>query len=106
QDRLPPLLPHATPHHAPMQAKATTINVRAPVEVRELIDRAAQAQGKTRTDFILEASTEVARRVLLDQVFFQVDEERMKAFHAVMDLPIAHNEAVQSLLAKPPPWDR
>lgn len=89
-----------------MQANATTINVRAPLEVRDLIDRAAQVQGKTRTDFILEASTEVAQRVLLDQVFFQADEERMKAFHAVMEQPIEYNEAVQRLLTKQSPWDR
>ena len=88
-----------------MQA-ATVINVRAPLEVRELIDRAATAQGKTRTDFILEASAEAAKRVLLDQVFFQVDEARMKAFTAVMEQSIEHNDAVRRLLAKKSPWQR
>lgn len=85
---------------------ATTINVRAPAQVRDLIDRAAQAQGKTRTDFILEASVAAAQRVLLDQVFYQVDEEQMKAFHAVMEQPIEKNLAVQSLLSKKSRWER
>jgi uncharacterized protein (DUF1778 family) len=89
-----------------MQAAAITINVRAPAEVRDLIDRAANVQGKTRTDFILEASTEAAQRVLLDQVFFQVSEEQMKAFHDVMERPIKNNEAVRRLLAKKSPWER
>jgi uncharacterized protein (DUF1778 family) len=89
-----------------MQAAAITINVRAPVELRDLIDRAANVQGKTRTDFILEASTEAAQRVLLDQVFFQVSEEQMKAFHDVMGRPIKNNEAVRRLLAKKSPWER
>jgi uncharacterized protein (DUF1778 family) len=89
-----------------MQAAAITINVRAPVELRDLIDRAANVQGKTRTDFILEASTEAAQRVLLDQVFFQVSEEQMKAFHDVMERPIKNNEAVRRLLAKKSPWER
>lgn len=88
-----------------MQAAAITINVRAPVELRDLIDRAASAQGKTRTDFILEASAEAAQRVLLDQVFFQVTEERMQAFHAVMEQPIKNNEAVRRLMAKKSPWE-
>ena len=88
-----------------MQAAAITINVRAPVELRDLIDRAASAQGKTRTDFILEASAEAAQRVLLDQVFFQVTEEQMQAFHAVMEQPIKNNEAVQRLMAKKSPWE-
>ena len=89
-----------------MQASATTINVRASAEVRDLIDRAAIVQGKTRTDFILEASTSAAQRVLLDQIFFQVSEKQMKAFHAVMDKPIENNEAVRRLLAKTSPWER
>ena len=73
--------------------------------MRDLIDRAAQAQGKTRTDFILEASVEVAQRVLLDQVFFQIDDEQMKAFHAVMEQPVAYGPAVQQLLSKKAPWE-
>jgi uncharacterized protein (DUF1778 family) len=89
-----------------MQAAATTINVRAPADVRDLIDRAASAQGKTRTDFMLEASVEAARQVLLEQVFFQVDAARLKAFHAVLEQPIASNQAVRRLLAKKSPWER
>ena len=89
-----------------MHATATTIHVRASAEVRDLIDRAATVQGKTRTDFILEASTSAAQRVLLDQVFFQVNEKQMKAFHAVMDKPIQNNEAVRRLLAEKSPWER
>jgi uncharacterized protein (DUF1778 family) len=89
-----------------MQASATTINVRAPAEVRDLIDRAASAQGKTRTDFMLEASAEAARRVLLDQVFFQVGNRRMKAFLAVLNEPIQNKQAVRRLLASTSPWER
>lgn len=87
-----------------MLPAAITINVRAPVELRDLIDRAASAQGKTRTDFILEASAQAAQRVLLDQVFFQVSDEQMQAFHAVMEQTI-NNEAVRRLMAKKSPWE-
>lgn len=88
-----------------MQA-ATTINVRAPAEVRDLIDRAASAQGKTRTDFMLEASTEAARRVLLDQVYFELDEKRLKAFQAILDQPVGNPQALSKLLARKAPWER
>ena len=88
-----------------MRAAATTINVRAPAELRDLIDRAASAQGKTRTDFVLEASAEAARRVLLDQVFFQADARRLKAFQDALDEPISDNKAVRRLLAKKSPWE-
>jgi uncharacterized protein (DUF1778 family) len=89
-----------------MQAATTTINVRASAEVRDLIDRAAMIQGKTRTDFILEVSTAAAQRVLLDQVFFQVAPDQMKVFNAVMDQPLQSNEAVRRLLSKKSPWER
>ena len=89
-----------------MQPATTTINVRASAEVRDLIDRAASAQGKTRTDFILEASTVAARQVLLDQVFFQVDKAQMKAFNAAMDQPLGKNQALRRLLATKSPWER
>jgi uncharacterized protein (DUF1778 family) len=88
-----------------MQA-ATTINVRASAEVRDLIDRAASAQGKTRTDFMLEASTEAARRVLLDQVYFELDEKRLKAFHAILEQPVGNPQALRKLLARKAPWGR
>ncbi|MBC5764666.1 DUF1778 domain-containing protein [Ramlibacter albus] len=89
-----------------MQSTATTINVRASRQVRDLIDRAAEVQGKTRTDFILQASAEAARRVLLDQVFFEIDAKQMKAFNEVLEQPIMKNRAVRQLLAKKAPWER
>jgi uncharacterized protein (DUF1778 family) len=83
----------------------TTINVRAPATVRDLIDRAAQLKHKTRTDFILEASTAAAEQVLLDQVVFRYSEEQMKAFDVLMSQPIVENTAIQQLLATQSPWE-
>ena len=94
------------PRGLPIMQSATTINVRAPAEVRDLIDQAARAQGKTRTDFILESSMEAAQRVLLDQAFFQVSEAQLKSFHAVMEQPVEHNRALQGLLGTKSPWER
>jgi uncharacterized protein (DUF1778 family) len=88
-----------------MQSAATTINVRAPGHVRDLIDRAASAQGKSRTDFMLEASAEAAQRVLLDQAFFQVDESRFKAFQAALDQPVKNKQALKRLLSGKSPWE-
>lgn len=51
---------------------STVINLRTPASQRELIDRAAQLQGKSRTEFMLEASREKAQQVLLDQTLFAV----------------------------------
>ena len=85
---------------------STTINLRTPAAQRELIDRAASLQGKTRTEFMLEAAREKAQQVLLDQTMFVVSPAQYKAFVALMDKPLSDNAAVRSLLAKRSPWER
>lgn len=85
---------------------STVINLRTPPAQRELIDRAARLQGKSRTDFMLEASSEKAQQVLLDQTLFAVDAKRYKAFVKLMDAPLAGNAAVMRLLAKRSPWEK
>lgn len=88
-----------------MPSAATTINIRASGEMRDLIDRAANLQNKTRTDFMLEASCRAAKQVLLDQVLFQVSEAQMAAFETAMAQPVTANEAAMKLLATKSPWD-
>jgi uncharacterized protein (DUF1778 family) len=68
--------------------------------------RAARVQGKSRTDFMLEASREKAEQVLLDQTFFTVDAKQYQAFLALMDAPLADKVALQRLLGKPSPWEK
>ena len=72
----------------------------------ELIDRAAQLQGNSRTEFMLEASREKAQQVLLDQTLFTVTPKQYKAFVALMDAPLGKNVALQRLLAKRSPWEK
>ena len=85
---------------------STVINLRAQTAHRELIDRAARLQGKSRTDFMLEASREKAEQVLLDQTLFAVNAKQYKAFVALMDAPLAENSALKRLLAKRAPWEK
>jgi uncharacterized protein (DUF1778 family) len=85
---------------------STVINLRTPASQRELIDRAAQLQGKSRTEFMLEASREKAQQVLLDQTLFTVTPKQYKAFVDLMDAPLGKNVALQRLLAKRPPWEK
>jgi uncharacterized protein (DUF1778 family) len=47
------------------QARSPTISLRVPTQRRELIDRAARATGKTRTEFILDSATRAAEEALL-----------------------------------------
>lgn len=85
---------------------STVINLRTPASQRELIDRAARLQGKSRTEFMLEASREKAQQVLLDQTLFSMTPEQYKGFIALMDAPLGKNAALQRLLATRSPWER
>jgi uncharacterized protein (DUF1778 family) len=86
--------------------RAATINLRARGPQRELIDRAARSQGKSRTDFMLEAACEKAQQVLLDQTRFQLDQRRFKKFLELIDRPAVRNVALARLLASASPWER
>ena len=85
---------------------SSVINLRAPAAQRDLIDRAAQLQGKSRTEFMLEASREKAQQVLLDQTLFGVTSKQYKAFLTLMNAPLSENAALHRLLAKRSPWER
>jgi len=82
----------------------TAINLRALAAQRDLIDYAAQLLGKNRSDFMLEAACDKAQSVVLDQVFFSLDEARFHQFTALLDAPPAHNAGLERLMAVQAPW--
>ncbi len=86
--------------------RGTTINLRAGSAQRELIDRAAEAQGKKRTEFMLEAACEKAEQVLIDKVFFTLDEKGFQRFTRALNEPLRHPDRVARLLAKKAPWEK
>jgi len=82
------------------------INVRLPVKTRELIDTAAAAIGKTRTEFVLESAKNHAIDVLLDQRLFSLPEDRYSAFVDVLDNPPPPVEKLRDLFSEKAPWER
>ncbi|MFC7409468.1 DUF1778 domain-containing protein [Hydrogenophaga atypica] len=80
------------------------INLRAKPEQRDLIDQAATLLGKNRSDFMLEAACERARAVVLDQVFFSLDEDKFKQFNELLDAPTVPNPGLKRLMAVQAPW--
>jgi uncharacterized protein (DUF1778 family) len=87
------------------QTRDVTINIRAKQNQRDLIDRAAEVQGKSRSEFMLESSYNKAQDVLLDRTFFGLDEPKFKQFLALLDAPPPQNEKLHTLLATKAPWD-
>ena len=80
------------------------INLRAPAHIRALIDRAAAAIGKTRTDFMLDSASQAAEDILLDRRLFLLDDKRYEQFVAMLDAPAAPSEELKSLMGAKAPW--
>lgn len=70
-----------------------------------MIDRAAMALGKTRTDFVLEAARRAAEETVLDRTVFTVGPKAFAEFVARLDAPPRPNARLRRVLKTPPPWD-
>ena len=87
------------------QPKRETLNIRIKPEERSLIDRAAKARGKNRTEFVLEAARIAAEEAILDQAILAVTPEAYQAFLEQLDLPPKPNERLRKTMQTPAPWD-
>ncbi len=88
------------------ETRTAPINIRAKQAQRDLIDKAAAALHKNRSDFMLEVACREAENVLLDQRFFQLDSAAFAAFQAALEAPVADNPALRELLASKAPWEK
>ncbi|MBD2607692.1 DUF1778 domain-containing protein [Scytonema hofmannii FACHB-248] len=82
-----------------------TINIRVHQAQRDLIDRAAEAVGKNRSDFMLETACREAEAILLDRRLFMLDDEKFQQFMDLLDAPPSDNENLRKLLFTKAPWD-
>jgi len=82
------------------------INIRIKPADRALIDQAAAAQGKKRSEFMLEASRRAAEETLLDQTLLRVDPETYARFLELLDAPPRSNDGLRTLLLQKAPWDQ
>lgn len=86
-------------------AARDTLNMRIKPEDRSLFDWAAKAQGKTRTDFILEAARRAAEETMLDRSLVQVSPEAYEAFLARLDAPPQPNDRLKKTMQAKAPWE-
>ncbi len=89
-----------------LTAKRETLNLRIKPEVRGLIDRAAKARGKNRTDFILDAARAAAEEALLDQALLVASPEAYAEFLSRLEHSPAPNSRLKKTLQTPAPWDQ
>lgn len=79
------------------------VNLRVRAETRSLIDRAAKAQGKSRSEFMVGAARKAAEEALLDQSLVRVDRESFDFFLEVLDRP-PQGAGVERLMSARKPW--
>lgn len=89
----------------PTTKRDQSINIRSSRQQRDLIDRAAEAAGKSRSEFMIEAACREATNVLLDQTYFALDEEAFAWFQAMLDSPPPPTDQLRKLLLTKAPWE-
>lgn len=90
----------------PAETTKGSINLRMDARTRQLIDDAAEALGKTRTEFMTETARKAAIDVLVDQRLFVLEPDRYDAFMNALDQPAAPGPKLHSLLRREPAWKR
>ncbi len=80
------------------------INLRVSSEDRRLIDRAATATGKNRSEFMLSAARLAAEEALLDKVLFRVGPKTYDGLIAYLDEPPSADAGLRKLMRTTPPW--
>ncbi len=86
-------------------ASRVIIRLRIDHRTRALFDGAAQAAGKSRSEFILDAACREAAETLLDRTFFHLDGETFSCFVAALDRSPMENPRLGRLLASKPCWE-
>ncbi|WP_295407368.1 DUF1778 domain-containing protein [uncultured Thiocystis sp.] len=79
------------------------VNLRVREDIRDLIDRAAQSLGKSRSEFMIDAARRAAEDALLDQTLVRVDRQTYDYFLQVLDQPPG-GEGFERLMRADIPW--
>jgi uncharacterized protein (DUF1778 family) len=88
------------------KTRGENINLRVSTGQKALIDRAAEALGRNRSEFMLEIACREAESVLLDRRYFVLSEEDFLRFHKMLDKPPLSNPRLARLLKTHSPWDK
>ncbi len=88
---------------APGGTTTRAVNLRVREDIRNLIDRAAQSQGRSRSEFMIDAARRAAEDALLDQTLVRVDADTYAHFLSVLDQPPG-GEGYERLMKAAKPW--
>jgi len=88
---------------AKIENPTCAVNLRIRPEIRSLIDRAAKANGKTRSEFMIDAARRAAEESVLDQALIRVDQATPDLFLEVLDQP-PNSPGFDRLMRASKPW--
>jgi len=88
------------------KTRGETISLRATRKQKALIDQAAEALGRSRSDFILGTACREAEAVLLDRRYFTLPPAVFKKLSAMLDAPPKDNPRLRTLVETKAPWER
>jgi uncharacterized protein (DUF1778 family) len=80
--------------------KDSRLQARLSSEQDALIRRAADVEGKSITDFTVEAAVDHARDVLADRRLFLLDDAAWAEFNALLDRPVVFKDRLAKLFAE------
>lgn len=85
--------------------RSARLTFRASQSQRALLERAAFANDKSLTEFVLEASCAAAENALLDQRLFFVAKSDFSKFEKALNAPAKVSKELRDLLSHAAPWE-
>ncbi len=89
---------------APTADTKGSINLRIEGQTRQLIDEAATALGKTRTEFMIDSARRMAIDVVLDQRLFVLDDAAFDGLAQALETAPASGPKLKDLMRRQPVW--
>ena len=86
--------------------KEHPLSMRLPAADLALIDRAAGARGRSRTDFVRDAAVRAAEEVLMEMALVRMSDEGFAAFMAALSAPASAVPEMVETVKRPAPWGR
>lgn len=90
----------------PIQRKEHPVSMRLPEADIALIDRAANARGRSRTDFVRDAAVRAAEDVLMEQRLVRMSADGFAHFIEHLARPAEAVPVLVDILKRPAPWDQ
>jgi uncharacterized protein (DUF1778 family) len=86
--------------------KDDVIQIRASVEMKSVLNRAAALRGQKLSEFMLESARRSAEETLLDQRAFFLDDRAHAKFLGLLDAPPAPSKQLCERMTRKPAWER